>query len=306
VFSTQHFGRYFTPAHVQAAQEQRDKPPFDAAWKVLHEHQETGLHASQWLGLRYRFQLDNPAGEQAVERLREFVGHGLDADMTYVDALQQTLILAHAFELVRDHPAMASVAEPLLKQYDERVRYLNQLDHERTFIEQVMLGHLNLVSGIVLEREDLYRAGVETYEEVVREDIHPQGYIQRAVAANDGGGLLRQLMVVSALVQMAEADKHVGGDLWQYSFRGVSVSTAFSYLIYYYFFPEKWRWDQQVTNEPFKEYGGFLEIVNHHAYPKDLKPILDELRPIYDVCGGGLTTLSHGMAGRPKRGLFRK
>jgi hypothetical protein len=115
--------------------------------------------------------------------------------------------------------------------------------------------------------------------------------------------LLRQVLVVEALTLMAEAAEHVGVDLWGYSFRGVSVMTAFSYIMYYYFFPDKWRWDVNITNEPFREYGGFLELVNYHAYPKDLKPLLDDLRPIYDPPGGGLTTLSHGIV-RKRGGLL--
>jgi len=304
VFSPPHFGLYFTPEHVKTARDQRDQPPFEAAWKLLREREETGVPGAQWFGLRYRFDDDVLAGEQAAQRLMDFIQNGLNPDMTYVDALQETLVQAHTFELIRDHAAMAEHSDAFLAAFAERITYFNTLDYQRSYVEDVLFGLVNLVAGIVLEREDLYQYGVDTYEAIVREDIHPRGYIQKAVEAHDGGGLLRQIMVVGALAQMAEAAKHVGADLWGYSFRGVSVMTAFSYLLYYYFYPEKWRWDPQVTNEPFREYCGFLEMVNHHAYPKDLKPILDELRPLYDSPGGGLTTLSHGMSGRPKRRLF--
>jgi hypothetical protein len=37
-----------------------------------------------------------------------------------------------------------------------------------------------------------------------------------------------------------------------------------------------------------------------------LKPLLEDLRPIYDPYGGGLTTLTHGVALKPqRRGLFK-
>ena len=305
MFSPLHFGLYFTPAHVKTAQDNRDKPPFDAAWKLLLEHEETGIQAARWLALRYRFQNDALAGERAVEQLLSFMQQGLAPDMTLIDALQETLAQAHALEMVRDHDAMASQLASVLGVFGDRIQYFQQLDHTPSFIEFVLMAQVNLVGGIVLEREDLFAAAVQTYETIVRDDIHPQGYIQRAVELNDGGGLLRQIMSVSAFVQMAVAAEHVGARLWDYTYRGVSVMTAFSYLPYYYFYPEKWRWDPEMTNAPFKDYSGFLEIVNHRAYPKDLKPILDELRPIYDVCAGGLTTLTHGVSGRPKRGLFR-
>jgi hypothetical protein len=224
--------------------------------------------------------------------------------MTYVDALQETLTEAHAFEMLRDHAAIADNISTFLSAFEQRMAYLNNLEYDRSYIEAALLAQVNLVAGIVLERDDLFEYGATVYKRIVQEDIHPQGYIPKAVDANDGGGLLRQMIVVGTLVQMAEAAQHVGVDLWGFSYRGVSVMTGFSYLLYYYFFPEKWRWDSNVTNEPFREYGAYLEFVNRRTYPKDLKPILDELRPMFDACAGGLTTLSHGMAGRPKRGLF--
>ena len=304
VFSPLHFGLYFTSEHVQTARDQRDQPPFDMAWKLLHEYEETGVQAAPWRGLRYRFDDDALAGEQAAEQLMDFAEHGFNPDMTYVDALHEMLMQAHAFELIRDHAAMQARQQAFLTAFGERLNYLNTLEYDRSYVEGILLGLVNLVAGIVLEREDLFQYGVNTYETIVREDIHPQGYIQKAVEAHDGGGLLRQIMVVGALAQMAEAARHAGVDLWGYSYRGVSIMTAFSYLLYYYFYPEKWRWDAQVTNEAFGEYGAFLEFINHHAYPKDLKPLLDELRPFSDASRGGLTTLSHGMTGRPKRGIF--
>ncbi len=55
----------------------------------------------------------------------------------------------------------------------------------------------------------------------------------------------------------------------------------------------------------FRRYGGYLEMVNRRTGYKDLKPLLEDLRPIYDPHGGGLTTLTHGVAVKPKRrGLF--
>ena len=53
----------------------------------------------------------------------------------------------------------------------------------------------------------------------------------------------------------------------------------------------------------FRRYGGYLEILNRRTGFKDLKPLLEDLRPIYDPRGGGLTTLSHGVPVK-KRGLF--
>ena len=64
----QHFGLYFTPEHVQNAHKNSEREPFPAAWAYLRESdiQPGTLAAVQWNGLRYRFDDDQKAGEQAV------------------------------------------------------------------------------------------------------------------------------------------------------------------------------------------------------------------------------------------------
>jgi hypothetical protein len=54
----------------------------------------------------------------------------------------------------------------------------------------------------------------------------------------------------------------------------------------------------------FREHAGFLEIIAEHYKPplKAIQMIHDDLRPIFDPFGGGLTTLTHAPA--PRRGLF--
>lgn len=292
-----HFGLYFTPEHVKIAQAGREAPPFDAAWTLLHERELGGVQEAQWGGLRYRFDNDAEAGAKGVKCLIECLGDGFDEQMTYIDAVNEACVEAHAFEMLRDHPAFSAEQQAhALELFAQEVRYLNELDYQRSYVEALTLTRLNFIAGIVYDDVATVHAGIGAYERVVREDIHPQGYMPKGVEARDGGGLLRQILAVQSLVLMAESARHIGFDLWGYSFRGVSVMTAFSYLPYYYFFPDKWRWDTTITNEPFGEYGGFLEIVNRHADPKDLKPLLNDLRPIYDGPGGGLTTLSHGVA----------
>lgn len=298
-----HTGLYFTDKHIEQARANRERPPVREAWKMLRERQQSGVQEAQWDGFRYRFDNDVKRGENGVKCL--LADNALDESMTYVDALKTTLIQAQSFEMLRDHPAMDSEKQAqFLNQFWERLVYLNEVEYERSYVEMLMLGLLDVVGGIVLEQEAIFERGAEIYRRVIREDVHPQGYITKAVQVGDGGGLLRQLIAVQTLVLMAEAAAHVGVDLWSYSFRGVSVMTAFTYIMYYYFLPEKWRWDENVTNEPFREYNGMFEIVNHHAYPKDLKPLLEDMRPIYDAPFGGLTTLSHGVV--RKRGLFGK
>lgn len=300
-----HCGLYFTNEHIQQARQAREREPFKTAWAFLLEQEQTeALSAAQWNALRYRFTDDLPAGEQAVRLL-------LDLDMgmktgSNLDSLASAMVLAQMFEMLRDHPAFeAGEQAQWLDAFAALVTDLNNAVPLVTYLESLWLGALNTAAGIVLEREEWFEAGAEVYRQTVRDDIRPEGYLPRAVEGNDGGSLYRQLLAVKALVLMAEMASHAGLDLWNYASRGVSVMTACAYLFFYYYYPEKWRWEaisELDTRLLFREHGGFLEMVNRRARPGDVKLMLDDLRPIYDASGGGLTTLSHGLPVR--RGLF--
>jgi hypothetical protein len=118
------------------------------------------------------------------------------------------------------------------------------------------------------------------------------------VEAGDKRGFFRQLLTAQALVLMAEAAQHVGVDLWGYESRGVSAVTAASYLIFYYYYPQKWRWDKDLVEDDvqplLRRHAGFLEMVYRRRPLRDFQVLLKALRPVYDVWGGGLTTLTHG------------
>lgn len=302
-----HFGLYFTAAQINQARKDRDLPPLKSAWDYLHQARPDAPFASLILnGLRYRFNDDQAAGEQAVMTLLN--GLGLDAARTvgYFGALATGVTLAQVNELVRDHPKAAELSKPWLNDYTRLCDELNRPPENVGLMEQLWLGLLNVVSGIVLETDDRFEAGVETYRQTIQQNIRPEGYLPRLVEGQDGGSLYRELLSVAALVLMAEAAAQVGVDLWDYSSRGISVNTACAYLTYYYYYPEQWRWDtvaEQDARSLYKDYGGFFEMLNRHARPKDLKLLLDDLRPFYHPAIGGLTTLTHGVGG--KKGLLR-
>ena len=308
MFKPQHCGLFFTQDHIGQARRERDSEPFRAAFIYLLDREQQGADAAQWNGLRYRFLGDEKAGETAVAALERFIDEPLTDDVTYLDTVGQTIMLAQAFEMTRDHAAWEPGARVQWRNlFADRVRTLSVSPYKDTQVENLWMAALIMASGILLEREDIFNEAVDVFKRMVDSEISPRGHIPKAVEGKDGGSLYRQILSNSAMVIMAEAAAHCGLNLWEYNNRGVSVTTAAIYPIYYFYTPERWRWDEGITLDEaqmlFRRHGGYLEILNRQTGFKDLKPLLEDLRPIYDPRGGGLTTLSHGLAVK-KRGLF--
>ena len=306
----QHSGLYFTPDHVQAAHEHLNKEPFKSAWDFLNKHTPTtdSLNDTDLMLHAFHFRLsgNHESGETVSHALQSSYGLDINAYATYFDALAGGITLAHAAELVRDHATFASGLSSWSADY---TNFCDQLQHPpetASVIDHIWLGFLNLVSGIVLDADDRFEAGCEAFRHTIAQ-IRPEGYLPTAVDGGDAASFQRQFLVVSALVCMAEAATHAGVDLWAYNFRGISVTTAAAYITYYYYYPTHWRW-ATVTDEPikalFQQGGSFLEMVNHRARPHDLKLLLDEQRPMFNPALGGLTTLTHAVPAKERRGLF--
>lgn len=303
-----HCGLYFSSEHIQLAQRERNQEPFLSAWMYLRDREQSGATEALWSGLRYRFGGDEKAAEAAVRTLIKYTDSQHSQANTYLDAIFETLALAQAFEMVRDLPAFEDTSQrQWLEFFMARVNTLDHSDDKDTQVEMLWMSLLSLVSGVVLEDETAIEGSVEVFQRAVTEDIRPQGFIPRAVEGKDGGGLYRQILSASALVLMAEAAAQIGIDLWGFTARGVSVVTGAMYPIYYFYTPEKWTWDVGIGVEEsqnlFRQYGGYLEMLYRRTRHKDLIPLLQDLRPLYTPCAGGLTTLTHGVPEK-RRGLF--
>lgn len=301
-----HCGLTFTPEHIQAARKNRDRQPFQSAWAFLESTRPTDPIAALSLdGFRWRFAQDAAAGEQAVIQLSS--GLGLDpADRSHFDSLATAVALAQAFECLRDHPAFTPDAQSRWRNpYRALLNHLDQPPDQVGLLEYIWLGCVNLVSGIALDAEDRFAAGVDTFRRVIDHEVRPEGYLPNIVAGADGGSLFRELYAVGALVVMAEAASHVGVDLWSYSSRGISVNTAAAYVTYYYYYPDQWRWDEGISEETarplYQACANLFEIHYRRSRSKELELLLEELRPCFSPYLGGLTTLTHPLV---KRGLF--
>lgn len=309
----EHYGLYFSAAHVRAARKGRNHPPFKAAYALLNGREALDVWSSvQWNALRWRFSEDNAAAARAADLLTGPLLLPVDDDAPYLTEIMHTLLLAQAFEMLRDHPALPPGAQARwLDTFWGRVSALVRPPQDCTFVEAIWSALLRMTAGIVLEREPVFEAGAEVFRAVIDTEVRPQGYMPAAV--EDADGFQRFLLAVQGMVLMAEAARHVGVDLWRYHNRGVSVVTAGLYPLDYFHEPERWPWGEALEPEEaqrvFKQHAGYLEILHHQIRPLGLRlpnqvieKILGELRPVYDLYGGGLTTLTHGVSQR--RGLF--
>lgn len=307
-FKPQHFGLYFGPEQVHYAQENRDHEPLLAAWLMLRDRSQTGTTAILWHAFRYLFNEDLRAGESAISALEQAVTNVTVARKHLINATGEAIMLAQAFEMLRRHPAMDAAAQRrFIDALNAKAAELQNSPERDLHVEELWLAALQMVSGIVMEQVVLFDAAVDLFQRTIAEEVRPQGHIPKAVNGTDGGAYTRQLLSSVALVLMAEAASQVGVDLWAYSVRGVSVMTTAVYPIYYYYTTERWKWDAHLQPEDvqrlFARYSGYLEMVYRRMRHKDLKTLLDDLRPVFSPHAGGLTTLTHAQIER-KRGLF--
>jgi hypothetical protein len=310
-----HYGLYCSPMHVISSQENADQAPFADAWAYLRGHELTDDRAALWGGLRWRLLESERYAQMGVEVALRWIDPALLEGESLIDALDQTLMLAHAYELLRDFPGFSPPDQARWQAaFAERLTRLTQEESGRIH-EEYSKWLLTLVGGIVLERSEWVDLAVAAFQRIVAEEISPRGYIERAVMGKDGGAMYRQLRAGAALALMAEAASHIGIDLWGYHVRGVSAMTTAVYPIYYFYTTAKWKWDADYPVEEvqalFRRHGGYLEMLARRLRSagttpsRDLTVLLTDLRPIFDASGGGLTTLTHAQPGQKKRrGLF--
>ena len=305
-FSPYHFGLFFTQEHVRLAQQNANREPFQSAWAHLSTYQpQDTLYAAQWSAFRYRFGGSNDEAALAIAGLEQNL-----ADTTVLpllDEISRIIIAAQTYEMLRDHSALSSALRTQTTEWlYAHTSTLHETANEINYVETLWLGLLMLVRGIVLEQVPIFEQGAQVFTNAIANEISPRGYIEGAVKAQGSSAIARTLQAVEALILMAEAAEHVGVDLWGYQVRGVSVTTAAIYPIYYFYVTDKWTWEElepDTVQAAFRTHGGYLEMLNRKTGFKDLQPLLDDLRPIYEPFAGGLVTLSHAKPPR-SRSLF--
>lgn len=316
-FTPSHYGLFFGRDQVEQARKHAKRQPFSGAWARLHDYDTTasGPEPLMIRALRWRFDDDHEAGAEAVPVLSDMLESGPETP-------ENGVMLAQCVELLRDHPAAQNVVGMWSDSLASSGAGLSSGGADDTVMTRLWHGLALFCYGIVREDEGQINAGAAVYRSVIDADIHPEGYLTEAVETSAEEGLRNQVRCVQALVMMAEAGRQVGIDLWGYDNRGVSAVTAASYPLYFYFYAEKWPWGEktwkrgeglleetlelEAAQRVFRERAGWLELLNYRYGPRPLKAVrlvLDELRPVFDVRGGGLTSLTHGVP-EGRRGLF--
>lgn len=298
LFNPTHYGLIFTAEQVSASQKRREDAALARAWNVLENPNLDSAPSLYWQAMRHRIYGDMDAGLSAIHQMN----HQLKGDVgNDWEQLRDTLFMAQCFELLRDHPALVDVAPQWLAIFSDRIVSHNQMSHGMASIERFWLCAVNLAAGVVMEDAVVFETGLATFKELVAHQIHPDGYIKFAAERKDASAYFGHVVGTAALALAAEIATIAGVDLWAFNHRGVSVVTAATYVLYYYYFPDKWLWHQGLTQDEtrriFREYGAFIEIVNYRAPLRGVEILLDELRPLCDY-GGGLTTLTHA---RPQK-----
>ncbi len=305
MFTPHHYGLFFSQQHVDYARKHVAHAPIAAAFNVLRHATAEGAAAAQLAGLRYRFLSDLESGEIALTIMdalfRDFMERPDNLNL-----LRDAVILAQCIELLRDHPAAHPAQVTHWQEaLHERTAALNDRAHADDYLETLWMGLANMATGVVLEREPLFERGAQVYRDAIAHAVSPRGHIEPLTLKGETSVMLRMVLGVEALVMMAELAAQVGVDLWRCEVRGVSVMTCALYPMYYFYVTDKWKWEAITPEEvqaAYRAHGGYLEIINKRYTPRDIKPLLEDLRPIHDPLAGGVPTLSHGIVAR--RGLF--
>ena len=289
-------GLFHTEADLQLARSNRQREPIRGALARLEKPDADPLIAAHLSALRGQLHDDLEAGAQAADAINQTSLFTSDD----LDGMKRALGWLTVAAMLRHHPAW----QPAWR--TETAAGLKRLSEGDDRLRQLWLGALTLAAGILRENADDIERGAATYRQTVDQWIHPEGYLKGIADLADAPGRYEaQVSGVCALVLLAEMAGRAALDLWNYDSRAVSVITAVTYTHYYYFFPEKWRWEaglsRERTAEVMRREGAFMELVNRRAPPQGIEHFLAEQRPLFCVWGGGLTTLTHSLKPEKKR-----
>ncbi len=306
MFTPHHCGLFFTHEDVQRIRNERKREPLLLAWdRLLNDEPSDPQDILLVNALRYRLNALLDAGQTAV--------HLLGRHVSNVRTSQDIIVCVQCHELLTGQPDLDEQSASLLK----TLAHVLEANTLNIFADSIWHLAARMAWSIATEQERIFTECVQRFHQIIEHDVHPEGYLPEAVEiAPEAAALRSQISSVQALVLMAEMARCVGLDLWSYEQRGVSILTAASYPLYYFFYPRKWPWngeqwkpsngvDEETAHETFQQHVGYIEMVNRR-FDKPLRAadmILNELRPVYNRYGGGYVTLTHAPV-QKSRGLL--
>lgn len=297
-------GLTFSSEHLRLAREQRQSDVIQSALPLLDAPRPAPLDEAYMMALRYLWAGDEACALKAWALLRE-------ADLKPASAgdrrgCQLLLGWLAALAMLRRHEGFRKWRAQFADQSQMALADWRASDD---LLDALWRGALQMAIGLVFERASLGREGAATYRRAIAEHIHPEGYLKGAVDGDGAGETYEaQVLGTAALALMAEMAEQLDLDLWSYDSRAVTVHTAAAYTFYYYFFPEKWPWESGLTRARtmavMRREGAFFELVHRRQPMRGIEAFFAEQRPLFCAHGGGLTTLTHGLA-PPKKQRWR-
>ncbi len=293
-------GLFFAAADLERARQNLEREPIRSAVKLLERPPAEPLERAYLLALRYRLYDEVAAGQTALDLLRAS------------DFFRDTSVDLPAIKRALGWLSVLALLEAeadLLAALEAKMLAFATVETAADPLRELWLGALLLAAARLQANEANFQRAVAIYRQAVDQRIHPEGYLKGIVDRDDAERTYAdQLAGTCALVLLAELAEPAGLDLWSYSNRAVSVKTAASYTFYYYFYPENWRWGPGLTRERtlalMRREGAFMEMLNRRHKLHDIDALFAEQRPLFCVYGGGLTTLTHGLA-PPKKQRWR-
>ena len=293
-------GLTHSKAQIQLARDNREREPIKSCLTLLASRSDDAATNAWFAGLRYQIDGDNHDAAKALQRLRQFNLPTPARDDRV--SLQAWLAWLSAAALLADHADHAN----LLAEYaPDLASTIERLPAPDDALDGLWLGALQLAAGIVLRHESCAQLGAAAYRHAIDNILHPEGFLKGIVDDESRQNTYAaQVSGCCALTLMAEMAQLARLDLWAYDNRGVTPITAATYALYYYFYPERWRWSEGLTSAEaeaaVRAEGAFIEIVNRRSPLNGVDALFDDLRPLFCAYGGGLTTLTHGID-PPKR-----
>lgn len=247
---------------------------------------------------------DTAAGERATAFLLT-ARYGLSEAPSAAVVLRELVSALQTADLLQAEPTFSANAHDwyraIRQRYEQAVAQASQQADPHS-ADRLWAHTASVVVALFDDNPALLADGIAGLKEIV-DTIHPEGYLRLTVEAGNPLAAFTQMVdMTGALVLGAEAAQQAGENLWGYENRGVSINTAAAYVVSHYFYPQKWRWDgpleaEAVTDVLVRE-GAFLEMAALRYPLHATHLLLDDLRPLFSLHYGGLTTLTH--APRPE------